>query len=348
MATLTEVAYHTRRTIKWGGIIILALVVGRWVWNGFLTYWRAKHPPPPPPPTVAFGKLPQVKFPDKALPSLSFRLETISGGTPDLGNKARVFFMPVKRANLLALERATEQAQKLGFTFGSEKITDTRYRWTITSPVFATLEMDIIYGSFVMDVAWEQDPEILGSKNLPNETKAVLEAQEYLSDAGLLGADLKNGRSSVTFWRSSGVDLVPTVSLSEAEFVRVDLFRENLEEGKVVTADAREGLIQVLLSGNQAPKKRIIEVTYNYFPVDYNQSATYPLKTSAQAWEELKAGEGLVVSEHQAGEEIVVRRISLGFFDSLEAQTFLQPVYVFEGDNNFVGYVAAVDDAWVE
>ena len=72
------------------------------------------------------------------------------------------------------------------------------------------------------------------------------------------------------------------------------------------------------------------------------------VKTSAQAWEELKAGEGLVASEHQAREEIVVRRITLGFFDSLEAQTFLQPVYVFEGDNNFVGYVAAVDDAWVE
>lgn len=348
MATLTEIAHYTRRTIKWGSIIILALIVMRWVWNGFLTYWRAKHPPPLPPPTVAFGKLPIVRFPDKELPQLSYRLETISGGTPDLGDRSRVFFMPVKRANLLALERATEQTQTLGFTFQPEKITNTRYRWTVTSPVFATLEMDIIYGSFVMDVAWEQDAEIVGSKMLPNEAKAVLEAQEYLADAGLLGGDLKNGRSGVTFWRASGADLVPTVSLSEAEFVRVDLFRENLQEGKVLTANANEGLIQIIFSGNQAPKKRIIGVIYNYFPVNYNQSATYPLKTSAQAWEELKSGEGFVASKHENGEEIVVRRISLGFFDSLAPQTFLQPIYVFEGDNNFVGYVPAVSSEWVE
>ena len=104
MATLTEVAFYTRRSLKWGSFLILFLIVFRWAWNGFITYWLAKHPPPPPPPTVAFGKLPPLEFPDQNRPDLTLKLETVTGATPDLGDRVHVFFMPAKRANLLALE----------------------------------------------------------------------------------------------------------------------------------------------------------------------------------------------------------------------------------------------------
>ena len=154
MATLTEVAYHTRRTIKWGSIAVVFLRVFRWAWVGFWTYWRAQHPPPPPPPTVAFGKLPAIKFPDQIRPELNFKLETVTATTPNLGDRSHVFFMPSKRANLLALQRATDQAAKLGFTSPPEKVSDTQYRWTNPTPWPTTLDADIIYGSFTLTTAW--------------------------------------------------------------------------------------------------------------------------------------------------------------------------------------------------
>ncbi|MBI4035243.1 MAG: hypothetical protein HY381_02500 [Candidatus Chisholmbacteria bacterium] len=348
MATLTEVAYHTRRTIKWGSIILLFLIVFRWVWNAFWAYWIAKHPPPLPPPTVAFGQLPAINFPESPFSNLTYRLETITGTTPDLGDRAPVFFMPVTRPNLLALQRATDQANLLGFTNPPEKLTDTHYRWTITSPLTTTLEMDIIHGNFVLDTTWQQDPEILGPKSLPAETQAVLEAQEFLSDAGLLAEDLKNGRTHVSFWRISATDLIPAPSLSEADFVRVDLFRQNRDEGQILTASPTDGIVQIIFSGATTRGRRIIKVSYNYFPVDYPQSATYPVKSSAQAWEQLKAGQGFVASFTSITTEVTVRKVTLGFFDAPTPQTFLQPIYVFEGDNNFVGYVPAVSSDWVQ
>jgi hypothetical protein len=39
---------------------------------------------------------------------------------------------------------------------------------------------------------------------------------------------------------------------------------------------------------------------------------------------------------------VKVRQIELGYFDSFEPQTYAQPVFVFTGDDNFVGYVQAV------
>ncbi|OGY17901.1 MAG: hypothetical protein A2784_01740 [Candidatus Chisholmbacteria bacterium RIFCSPHIGHO2_01_FULL_48_12] len=348
MATLTQTAYYTRRTLKWGSFLVLFLIVFRWAWNGFITYWLAKHPPPPPPPTVAFGKLPQLQFPDQTKGSLTFKLETVTGTTPDLGDRAHVFFMPAKRANLLALERATTQAARLGFNLPPQKLTDTLYRWANATPLSTNLDLDIIYGHFLLTASWQQDPTLLDAPNLPNTTPAVIEAQDYLADAGLLPEDLKTGRTQVSFLRASANDFIPAPSLSEAEFVQVDLFRQDLPAGKVYTATPSAGLVRLIFSGNTNTGKRIVSLAYNYFPVNYDQSATYPLKASSQAWAELQSGQGYIATLPTTGNQATVRRVSLGFYDAPTPQTFLQPIYVFEGDNNFVAYVPALDSKWVE
>lgn len=349
MATLTEVAYYTRRTLKWGSFLILFLIVFRWVWSGFVAYWLAKHPPPLPPPTVAFGKLPTLEFPAQNRPDLALKLETVTGATPDLGDRAHVFFMPAKRANLLALERATNQAARLGFTLPPAKLTATSYRWTNSTPLPTNLDMDIIYGHFTLTASWQQDPSLLDAAHLPSSTPAVIEAQDYLADAGLLPEDLKTGRTQVSFWRSSVGDFIPALSLSESEFVQVDLFRKDLDAGKVYTATPAAGLVRLIFSGNTNTGKRLIGLTYNYFPVNYDQSATYPLKTASQAWQELQSGQGYIATLPATGtKSVAVRRVSLGFYDAPTPQTFLQPVYVFEGDSNFIAYVPAVDSKWIQ
>ena len=46
--------------------------------------------------------------------------------------------------------------------------------------------------------------------------------------------------------------------------------------------------------------------------------------------------------------QAVVRNVSLAYYDSVIPQNYLQPIYVFEGDGNFIGYVSAIDLFWVE
>jgi hypothetical protein len=348
MVSLTEAAYYSRQAIKYGLTGLAAFLILRWVLLAGIAYWRKLHPPPPPPPTVSFGKLPPIEFPESEWVGLSYRLETVTGGTPDLGDRATVYFMPVQKANLLALERMKRQVEKLAFTGEPEYLSEVRYRWSRLEPLPATLEANIISGSFVVDVSWEIDSTILTSKNLPTETEAIAEAKDFLRNAGLLREDLANGESRVFYLKSKLDSWIPAMSLSEADFVKVDLFRQSLGELPVLTADPEQGIVSVVFSGNLATGKRVVQLVYNYYPIDTGQSATYPIKSSDQAWKELQAGEGFVAQVEAEVEQVVVRKIYLAHYDSFVAQNYLQPIYVFEGDNNFVGYVPAISSEWIE
>lgn len=347
MATLTETAYYSRNLIKFGliGAVTFLVLRGAILWG--VAYWRKTHPPPPPPPTVAFGQLPRIVLPDSTQSLLSYKLETVSGSTPNFGDRATVYFMPVKTASLLGLDRMNELAKKLEFLQDPEELSATRYQWAKDAPLPATLTVDIISGSFTMDANWQSDPGLLNKRRLPQETATIEEAKDWLQNWGLLADDLKYGAATTTYLRADINDLVKAVSLSEADFVRVDLFRANINELPVFTPNPNRGVVSLILSGDGASGKRVIEINYNYFPVTYEQSATYPVQSSQEAWSQLQAGEGFVARLDKGVTDVVVRRVVLGYYDSAIPQHYLQPIYVFEGDNNFVGYVPAVDDEWI-
>ena len=136
-------------------------------------------------------------------------------------------------------------------------------------------------------------------------------------------------------------------SLSEADFVKVDLFRAELEPGfENITSAADKGVIQVIVSGSRNQGERVVQVQYDYFPVDTSRVETYPIKTGVMAWDELVNGGGYIISSKKEGVE-TIRSATLGYFDSYEPQNFLQPVYIFEGDDGFKAVVHAVESTWV-
>ncbi len=348
MATLTETAYYARKTISYGAIGIVAFFITRGLLLAGIAYYRKLHPPPPPPPTVLFGKLPAIVYPEKSQPALIYRLETVTGSTPDLGDRATVYFMPVRQANLLALDRMKNLAKILNFDSEPEQLSPTRYKWWRDNPLPTALTADIISGSFELLASWQTDNTILTQKNLPDGGQAVYEAQNFLQNAGLLANDLLTGKTTITWLKTDVRDLIKAMSLSEADFVRIDFFRAPINDLIVYTPNIERGVVSLVFSGNRTTGKRVVELNYNYFPVNYDQSATYPIKSSSQAWEELQANQGFVAGVDPEADNVVVRKISLGYFDSPIPQHYLQPVYVFEGDGNFVGYVSAIDASWIE
>lgn len=348
MATLTETAYYARQMIKYGGIGLVVFLLLRAGLILGVGYWRKLHPPPPPPPDVLFGKLPGLSFPQETQPILAYTLETVTGTTPDLGDRARVYFMPIRTANLLALDKMKQQVEVFGFKDNPEQLSSTRYRWTSDVPLPAVLMADVISGSFKLEVDWQADANILTGENLPPESQAISEAQDYLQNASLLPEDLLLGQAKFTVLRADVGTLVKAVSLSEADFVRVDFFRAKVDDLEVYPPNPDRGIVSVLLSGVRTSGKRVVEVNYNYFPVDYEKSGTYPIKTSAEAWAELQAGQGFVARVDENVKQVTVRKIGLGYFDAPVPQNYLYPIYVFEGDDNFVGYVPAIASEWLE
>ena len=51
---------------------------------------------------------------------------------------------------------------------------------------------------------------------------------------------------------------------------------------------------------------------------------------------------GFVVAGTQGQKNVTIKSMKLGYFDPDIYQNYLQPVYVFLGEGDFVGYVPAV------
>jgi len=348
MASLTDTAQTTRKALKYGVIVIIVLIILKIAWDVTKNVWHIIHPAPPPPPTVAFGKLPKLKFPERDTPQLTYRLETVQGALPTLPDVGRVYFMPKEPPSLLALDREKQKARQMGFTTEPVKTGASTFRWTTTDVPPTTLEIDINNGNFHFRYQYENDQEILVQKNLPIDEQSAKEGKSFLRGLGLLSEDIATGSAEFNYLKFISPNLIPAVSLSEADFVRVNFFRADLHGLRILPPNPKEASISFLFSGDRRRDKRIIEVHYNYFLIDINTSATYPLKPINTAWQELQEGEGYIANLGQNEEEIVIRRIYLAFYDSKEAQHFLQPVYVFEGDQGFYAYVSAIDPKWME
>lgn len=351
MASLTETAYYTRRTINWTILGIILYIVLRIFWALLVNVYFAIFPPKAPPPNHAFGTLPAVKFPPSvASPSgqLIFQLQTIEGSVPDASASANVYFMPKTGSNLLALSTAQSFAKRLGFdtTPISDPTNNNVYRFDDSLSSLRHLWYDIVSTNFIIRYDFQQDPGLFLNNNVPTADAAKEEAKNLLQTYNLYPSDFDGGDVTVTYYRIDQTSLVPVSSQSESDAVRIDFYRPYIAATPVVTG-ANGGPISIILSGSKDSKKRVLQFSYTYWPVDYQTIATYPLKTSTEAWQELQSGGGYVLKYPQ-GQLITVRNVYLAYYDSLDPQTYLQPVFVFEGDGGFVAYVSAVDPTYVD
>ncbi|MFH0864120.1 MAG: hypothetical protein V1858_03465 [Candidatus Gottesmanbacteria bacterium] len=349
MATLTETAYYSRKSIQWGIIGLIIFFILKFLFGMAIDVWRKTFPPAPPPPTVAFGKLPALKFPSGASPSanLTYKLETIEGAPSVASSTANVFFISKPSANLLSFSRAKQFASKLGFYSEPESENATTYRWQDNLNPLRVLKMNIVNGNFKMTYDYSLDISLFTEKNLPTKDKAITEASEYLKELSLFPTTLNNGKTAVSYWQLSGNNLILTTSMSNADAVRVDFSRENILNLPLFSANHPYEPIYFLFSGNTDASKRILELSYYFWQIDNYQQATYPLKSAANAWDELRSGKSFIINIGQNATSITIRKIYLAYYYPADYQEFLQPIYVFEGDPNFLAYISAVNPTWV-
>lgn len=341
MASLTETAIIARKTIRYSIYgIILILIIRSSVRVGTRLY-RQYFPEPPPEPTVAFGKLPELPFPDTGdYGDYILTLETPEGSLPSFQQQAKVYFMPKASVNIRSLERAFGKASALGFITPGNKETATIYTFTKdNSP--AILNMNIVTNVFSIDYDLSQDPS-LRIANAPVPGAAISSAKGYLAHAGLLEEDM-SGPDKHELLKVVEGDFVRAISLSEANFIKVNLFRKDYEDIPSFTPSAIQGNIWFIV-GPSGSSGTILVGEYHYFPISEDRAESYPLKTVQQAWEELKAGKGYVanIGENEGNAEIKIRRVYLGYYDSGIYMEFYQPIYVFEGDDEFFAYVPAI------
>jgi hypothetical protein len=288
-------------------------------------------------------------FPEKQIPTVTYILETRTGALPTvLPNQYKVFFMPIKKPSLLAYDSAKKLASQLDFITEPKKLSETDYRWDMKTTVDSSLTMNIITGAFILDRKWTQDKAYETATTSITESVAKDLVDNMLSRIGLLVPDLQTGEHKYIPMKADSGQLTLAPAISKAQFIKVDLFRADVDKTKVVSPATDKGIVSAILAFQTEGARQIVHVDYNYYPVDLEQSASYPLITPTEAWKRMQNGGGYIAGYNTAATSVTVREVTLAYYDSDIPQQFLQPVYVFSGDEGFVGYVPAVSDAWVE
>ncbi len=349
MANLGETAIVARKAIRYGGIALVFLMIGRIILTASLNYWKKLHPPPPPPPDVLFGKLSKIVFPQAQPATYTYKLETPTGGLPaKLPGQFKVFFMPIKKANLLAYDAAKSVATRLDFDTDPKKLSETEYRWDMSEPIPSSLTINIITGAFVLDKRWQDDASYTTPTIYYTDPQSLDRMYNLLSKVELLPQDIKEGTYTVQYLKADKDQIVSAASLSQANFVQVNLYRAPVDSVEVVAPYSNKGLISAVLALQREDEKQFVNLNYNYFPVDPDRFAVYPLIGVAEAWQRLQKGEGFIAGVKPNTTNVTVREITIQYYDPDTPQQFLQPVYVFRGDPDFVAYVPAVADQWLE
>ncbi len=341
MTKLTQVSIISRKIIRYSIYSIIGIIILRGAVLGAIRVYRHFFPPPPPPPTVSFGKLPKLPFPQKDIPNnLQFRLETSSGSLPQFPYAVKVYYMPKISPTLFAFKKKKKKAIELGFDGEQKQITETVYSFK-NSRYPVELKISIATGVFSVSYNLAEDLSPL-NKRPPTPEIAATKARSFLSRGNLLAKDL-TGPTTTEPVRLEGSKIIGTISLSEANFVKVNFFRKDYDQYPAVTPDPKEANVWFIVSGETQREKEIIAGEYHYFPIDETKYATYPIKTAQEAWNELISQKAYIADlGENKDQQITIRRVYLAYYDAGVHTDFYQPVIVFEGDRDFKAYVPAV------
>lgn len=346
MASLSRVTDLTRKVLEWAGILTLALIllvilfrVGSFIKDTFA-------PTPPSPPTVAFGKIPLQFFPINTLSgNFTYSLNTLTGSLPNLPDRINVYKIQQPQANLLNLDKAKNAVKQINFLDNPIQISDTTYRWTKSDPLPTTLTLDTQSFDFQLTSDYLNNDTVKTAANLPDENTARQSARSFFDTFQQLPTYIDANKTKSTLWTIKNGSLFPATSLSNAQIIRVDYFPKNLDTLPIYTAIPDDSLIYVLLSSSDITTPWIVEA--QYFHKETADKATYPIKTSRQALDDLKNGKGYIAANPSNATNISIENISLGYFVDTTPQKYLWPIIIFQGDKGFFAYVSALQDEWI-
>lgn len=260
--------------------------------------------------------------------------------------------MPKKLPTLLSSERAKAFAKKLNFTNDPDSIASIYYHYTDPLEPLRTLDLDIVNMNFSLIYNFAVNPAFVFNPNRTiTKEGALVEVKNFIRTNTLFDETIMQGKNTTTLFTylPQTKDFSKALSLSAADAIRLDYFRADLDSMKILSAKFDESFTYALYSPNKSINSGILELSYTFWPIAYDDFATYPVKTGAEAWQDLIDGYGFVVRlGNNKPDRIIIRNIYLAYFDTKEPQLFLQPIFVFEGDNDFVAFVPAVTSDWLE
>lgn len=346
MSQLTDISQVAKKFV----FILIGLVGSYFIFIFLLkvtvAYIRSMNKPKTAPPTVNFGKLPLPRFAEFASNSngLTFQLLTVEGAPPQATAAAKVYKMPKKLPSFSISQRAINFAKKLDFT-GEPSININTYTFVSERNPMRTLTVEGVYLNFFLKYNYAGQPEIFAPPTVKSKEQLETIVTEYIKNRSLFDDTVFKGKKTLQLLHLDPATntLVPVTSLAASTAVRIDFFRQDLDGLPLVTPEFFRSYNYTLFAqGSKKLDASMLEISYTFWPISQSDIATYPIKSAQAAYQELTEGNAYVINKGQNDTDINIRKIYLGYFDDAKQQDFLQPVFVFEGDREFVSFTPAI------
>lgn len=343
-------------------------------------------PPQILPANHSYGTLPAIQFPENSTSQpLTYTVNTLTGTLPEFPDRLNVFPIQQPQPNFLNLDRAKEKAAALGFITEDGRVSPEihlgsgSYRWTQNKNLSKELTMNIITFDFILNSNYLTALTGNETNRLPSEFDAVEKVKTLLNSMGLNTADIVYEKTTnpdknifystkPQFFSIQNNILVPATSISQAQVIRVDLYQQNMTYALNTGITEVSGGIRKLdidlpilyprpphstMSFWIAPNdfgSEIVAANFTHQTINKpeNTDATYSIKTSEEAFEELKNGKAYIASYAGSERNVAINNVYLAYYLGEKPQQYLMPIIVFEGSNGFFAYISAVKDEWTK
>lgn len=355
MPTLHAVTEETKQITKWASITVFAFILLFFGIRFGTTIKEYFYPTPPAPPTVTFGKLPSITFPKSSSnKKFLYTIDTVTGTLPNFLDRATIYPIEEPKPNLLGLQNAQKMVEAIGFTNSPQPLSETIYIWTEIIPPFRKLLFDIVSLNFTLSSNFLINPDLIIKATTPDAASAQTAATNFLTRLSLFPDDIDIAKTKTTLLAIQDQHIVEASSPSTAQLVRVDFYQKDIDQLPIYYPHPPQSNIYVVLAGGRF-NEEVIEAKFNHYLINQATSATYPIKTSSQAFKELQSGKAYIASYFGDQDSIRIKKVSLGYYlgeqsinKSQDFQKYLMPIIVFEGDNGFFAYISAVTDEWTQ
>lgn len=330
--TLSQTAVLTKQVITLSSIAIVFGIVSFIGYKIWYAYYLANLPPVEEKPDVKFGQLPLPDFPQSTVSgsNFSYSIDTSTGNLPKVGTDlgfekiVRIYFVTKTFATLLSGEKSKALAEKFDIKTSPQVLSEISYQFSENSK---SLIVDLDSGNFI----FKNNATISGKENLDDDNKLVADFERNLQILGVFQQYLGKGRNRVLHLREA-----------ESEIAQISLWPPPIDKKDIFTSqfDTSEIFAKVYKSADDL--KNYLLLNFTYYPIELSTYATYPLKSSEKAFEDLKLGKGVIIVEPNIP-QVSITSIYLGYFLPKNYNPYLQPIFVFEGPH-FVAYVSAISE----
>lgn len=320
---------------------------------GFILVWQQLKPKTPPPNPV-FGSLPQPEsqFEIKTQPEINYQISFSQDFFSKLPTQLNVYQIKAI-SDQEVVNKFAEIASELDF------LTKPSIQGTGETTFFVWqeeekfLKVNSRTGQFVFQ---GKTPLTIGSVT-PQEAESLV--KEKLSQWDLLDQEAP---TRITYFGVAGLELEPITNPNLADIYEV-VFLSSVDDYPLVGFGPAENLAQAQVT----KEGQLISLEYLFHQISQEKVGTYPVKPGQQVLAEIQQGQGKIFRlKTEVGVEtnldpqnpikaIDLNFVKLVYYESVEKQEYLQPIYFFSGsavlENDEVLevslYLPAISSEWL-